>query len=247
MLQIQFFLQNAHFALNMFAALVMFAVAWLYFDAWLINRKLTNALLVAGYFLLSISFLFHAITVEVTILEGFTIGTLSIDVVSMVVQAIGFIMVIIGVLMDPLQEKPHYSQQATPKTAAVLIPGFISITELSAYFLPSLCLGVAIVYLRRATTGMEKHVRTVSIAFFVLTVSEIVSSGHIFRQSNNVFIYNLLAPFGTLWIIEHLMLLIGICIFFKWILQYLLERLQTQLCLLITALVIGIFLIPTVS
>jgi hypothetical protein len=79
---------------------------------------------------------------------------------------------------------------------------------------PILAAIVAFLYLRRATIGLEAHLKPVALAFYVVSISEFVGLNTLFRQSNNVRIYEAVAPFGWIWILMHACICIGAIILF---------------------------------
>jgi len=104
---------------------------------------------------------------------------------------------------------------------------------------------VAWLYLRRATVGLERHLKVVTISFFVLSLSELSSLSSLFVKSTNVGVYQLVAPFGWLWIGQHWVMLLGVGILGRWVWQYLTKRLQPQLFMIFTSTILGIFLLTT--
>jgi hypothetical protein len=162
MIEAQFFLQNAHFALNLFTALVFFAAAWLYFDAWLGRKGLKESLKVLGLFFLCLSFVAHATQIEQTILATSSSNANIIANLAMIFRVAGYVILCAGLLVDPLQKRPDEpAPNASParsdagrekaKTAAgFLLPGggANGILLLAA---PILAAITGLLYLKRAT------------------------------------------------------------------------------------------------
>lgn len=246
----QFIYQNIHFALNFFTALMLFGVFWLYFDAWLEKKPKRDIPKLAGLILLALSFVFHAASVEGSLL---TSQLLSLDLHNILVgstRLAGYLLLIIGVFNEPIQPKLDTKglTAETWKSAAFL--GQVKIFELITWapvIYVWLALGVGLLYLRRATTGLERHLKPVAIAFFIFAASELTGLGAFFRDTDNVMIFNLTAPFGLLWRAEHLLLLITTFILGRWVWQYLLTRLQSQLFMIFTTSILLIFLITTAA
>ncbi len=225
-----FFFDNAHFAANFFAALVFFAMFWLYFDAWLERKAWDEVPKLLGILLLSVSFVIHATQ----------LGSGSDSIYFLVTRIVGYLFLIVGVVLDPLQP--------APKTRGLSVSSFvlgIKYYVLSITAFPILSAIVTWLYLRRATVGLERHLKTVTIAFFVLTVSEALGLGGLFIKSPNVWVYKLVAPFGVIWIAQHIMMFMGVGILGGWVWQYLTKRLGPQLFMIFTATILGIFLITT--
>jgi hypothetical protein len=244
----QFFLENAHFALNVFAALTFFAVAWLYFDAGLNRENIREILRVIGFSLLSTSFLAHAAQVESTLLPAIPISSVIIAAVFAITRIGGYLSLIASLLLDPIQPKPQTGSTDPYKKISQIVPvggGFGTI--MTSFLYPFLALMIALMYLRRATIGLERHLKPVAIGFLVLTVSEFMSLFTLFRTTTNVRLFEIVAPFGPIWIVEHLILLIASIIIVKWVFGYLLKRFETQLFIILTTIIVIIFLIITVS
>lgn len=239
-----FFLENIHFAINLFTSLVFFAVFWLYLDAWMGRKTVKDTIKIIGLALLSISFLIHASHIESTVLE---ISFLSPDTTLLLVNLIkmvGFLSVILSLFLDPIQPKPQHTSNLK-RSLVFWGPG--TFFTLGSFLSPLLSGMIAFLYLRRATLGLENHLKTVALAFFVLSISDLVQLLSIFRLSNNPNLYQLLSPFGLIWGLEHALLLVAALILGKWVFGYLLKRLQSQLFMFLTCAVVLIFLITTVS
>jgi hypothetical protein len=158
----QFFLENAHFAVNLAVALVLFSVAWLYFDASSGKRRVQEWILVLGFGLLSFSFVLHAVQLESTILTVSIIGSNLLPIIGNLVKVIGYLLIIINFIWVPLQSLPEEKEK---KKAMVMILPY------SVFIYPFLSATVAILYLRRATVGLENHLKTPGIAFLFLAFS----------------------------------------------------------------------------
>lgn len=243
----QFFLENIHFALNMFAALVFFAVFWLYFDAWLGRKTLKEGLRSLGLILLSISFVIHAATIEITVFESIFASKDLESFLLLATRVPAYMLIIASLILDPLQPKPEHSKIAKA-SMNVAIPGVMLPVIASMFFLhPMLSVIIGFLYLRRGTIGLENHLKPIAASFFILSIAELLSLGSLLRNTPNVDIYNLVAPFGYLWIVEHLILLFSMIVLGKWVFGYLLKRLQSQLFMIFTSLILVIFLLTTVT
>lgn len=245
---LQFFLENLHFAVNIFAALVIFAVFWLYYDAWT-QRKDSGALIkIAGFLLLSVSYLFAATTIESAILPVSQLSSDLFPSLKVLLRLSGYILIIVGVVKEPLQKHPKHKKSQEDTLAPVLLfSGGSTLVKVLQLPLPFLSFLTGFLYLRRATRGYENHLKRIAIGFFLLAAGELISLTQIFRDTQNVNLYNLVAPFGPAWILEHLVLLIAALIIGHWVWGYLLKRLVTQLFMIFTLASLVIFLITTVS
>jgi len=264
MLSLNFFGQNIHFAISLFAALVFFAVFWLYFDAWLVKRKYKEVFEWAGYLLVAVSFVVYSTVTEQSILGSSSLGNAS-KTVSLVLVILGFASVIIGQLIDPLTVKPKLKGldrklYAAPKTKTeepeqansekqhtVKAVGFGVLYNPIHFLPPAGALAIAYLYWRRATTGLERHLKPVAIAFVFIFAFELLSLADLLRDTTNPSISKIVAPFGVLWFVSYAFLLVGIIIIGKWVWQYLTERFISQLFMIFTTLTLVIFLITSVS
>lgn len=267
MLITQFLLENLHFAINLFASLVFFAVSWLYLDAWLETKEHKELFKIIGFALFSLSFLIHATYIEQSVLANGVFNVALVETLSNFVKLAAFIFLIIGLIIDPIQKKPVYNdeestgnQQSNPPSAVpqppaasatVAAAGAFSLQGLSvvlwAICFPLLSLAAFVLYLRQATIGLEKHLKPLTFGFFFIFLYEVFSLSQIFENTTTISIYNIVAPFGPLWIMAHVCLLVGVSVIAKWVFQYLLKRLQTEIFMIFNISVLIIFLITTVS
>jgi hypothetical protein len=242
----QFILQNAHFALNLFAALVLFAVFWLYFDAWKEHKKSRDIPRLVGYLLLSVSFIIHASFVESSVIASTFIPASVHEILLAVFRISGYALLLINLGIDPIESVPG-AKRSVPGAMAVMPVAVISATLLPQVLFPVLAAGIAFLYLRRATVGLESHLKPVALSFFFLSASELVSLASWYRGGQSVAVYELSAPFGPLWIAEHVLLLVAVFIIGRWVFGYLLKQFETQLFMILTTLTLLIFLVTTVS
>lgn len=240
----QFLLINGHFTLNLLAALVFFAVAWLYYDAWLGRRDTREGTKAFGFFALSLSFVIHATAIEQSLLAGSLLGAQTIDILTAVFRISGYLILTIGQFIDPLQPLPGYRNSKTG--AAIATAVVIPISQLILFSYPILAMITAFSYLKRATIGLENHLKPISKSLFFLTFFEFAGLAASFRGTDNVFLSNLVKPFGIIWMIEHLLLIIAVFILGSWIWGYLIKRLETQLMMIFTTTTLAIFLITTI-
>lgn len=256
----QFILENLHFTVNLFAALAFFAVAWLYLDAWLLKKNLKDLFKIIGFILISISFVFLATYIETTLLASPLLGkNITINLV-LTLRIIGYFLIALGLALDPLQKRPtaagiasndkNLSKQAPPALTpaiAILSTGIFSVFKYAQIAIPILAFLVASLYFRKATVGLEKHLRKISLAFFLISLYELLSLTRLFENTENIDLYNLIAPFKPVWIGTQLVLLAGVWILLRWSWTYLLKRLLSQLFMIYISTVLAIFLLVTVS
>lgn len=271
MLSLQFFGQNGHFSLNLLVALVTFAMFWLYFDAWLVRRERKELLKWLGFLLLAASFIIHSTVIEQSVLGSSPLGSVT-QTVALLVRLAGYLVAGIGLAVDPLQAVPKTTgitepsvndtpptspeptqAQPTPKKskktkiAAGFIAGAALNISLLQVLLPFASLAIAGLYWRRATTGLERHLKPIALAFLVLSISESLGLFAFLRENSNPVLQNLTAAFGTIWFVEHLALLVAALAMARWVWRYLLTRLQIQLVMIFTTATILIFMVTTVS
>jgi hypothetical protein len=253
MLETQFLLINAHFAINLLVALICFAVAWLYFDAWLGRHDIREGTKLLGFFLLSLAFVVHSTQIEQSILESPLLGSATVEYLTNFLKAGGYLILIMGQLIDPLQPLPSYRRSTkergfglSNKTQAALIFGSLPLSAIIPFILPLLAGITGFLYVRRATLGLEFHLRTIGYSFNILAISEVLGLSRVFRETSNVDLANLVNPFGVLWILEHIVLIISMVILGKWVWGYLVKRLETQLFMIFTTTTLVIFLLTAV-
>ncbi len=237
----QFLLVNLHFAINITAALIFFAVFWLYFDAWLGRKKYKEFVRFLGFLILSISFVFNALFIESSILS---VPVFSQDLHIMLLRVsrlVGYLLIIVSLLSDPLMDKP----KKEGNMGFVLPVGLRLPSTFISFLFPILSALVGFLFLRRATVGLENHLKPVAFSFFLLSFSEVLSLGYLLRESNNSAIYTFVAPYSVLWIIQSLVTLLSVIVLRKWIFGYLLKRIQSQLFMIFVSSIVALFLIIT--
>lgn len=242
----QFLLVNIHFAINLFIALVFFAVFWLYFDAWTVRKTLKDALKIIGLFFISISYLVHAVFLESTIVPNPILGTQTHDMALAVLRVAGYLFFIAGLLIDPIIPKPQTTGLAG-ELAKEHGASFLLLVKGSAFLYPFLPAAAALIYLRRATIGLEDHLKKVAVGFFFISVSELLALTSLYQKTPSPDIYWFVAPFGPIWIVSRVIAVVGAFLIGRWIFWYLLSRLVTQLFMIFTVTVVVIFLITTVT
>jgi hypothetical protein len=245
---LQFILENTHFALNLVAALVFFAIFWLYFDAWTGRKALKEVPRLLGFLLLTLSFIAHAVFLETSLIQDSLVSEQLHFFLLLILRVPAYIFIIIALVINPLQKKPEQEAVKSSNFGIVFTPvGFIILLPLAVLLYPVLAVAVGILYLKRASVGLENHLKPVGIAFLILGFFELLSVSSIFRDTSNIDIYNLVAAFGPIWILEHIVLLIAVALLGRWVFGYLLKRLQTQLFMFFTTFVLFAFLFITVT
>jgi hypothetical protein len=254
MLPLQFFGQNIHFAVNLLAGLVFFAVFWLYFDAWATTqREFTVLAKWAGFLLVSLSYLTQSAVIEQSVLGSTSLNSV-LQTVSMSLCVAGFVLIIAGKLTDPLQKKPELSglkaeEYSTVKPTQRKLPlfGAVGLVNPLHWFPPLGAITIGAFYWRRATKGLERHLKPVAVAFGLLFISQLLGLASLWRGTSNPTLSKLVEAFGALWIGELVFLLAATVVLGCWVWKYLTRRFMSQLFMIFTSGAIVIFLITAVS
>lgn len=250
MVDLQFLGQNLHFAIGLLAALSTFAAAWLYFDAWTNERGKRNLLRWAGFFLLSLSFMIYAIDVPL-IGEVSKVSNTNYGIASEIIRGIAYVLIIIAEVLTPLLKVPSHDKTLLGKESNAKLPAIAFLPGTSAKIVnlfPLLgSLVVSILYWRRATKGLERHLKPVALSFISFTVFEILSQAQLLRSSSNVAINQAVAIYGPFWLAENLALLISSILLGRWVWRYLTKRFMSQLFMIFTSGIILVFLATTLT
>ncbi len=229
-----FALENLYFALNIFASLTFFSVAWLYFDAWKALRSNREIWKIVAFIILGISFLFRGMDMR---------GVEIFQSLDIYLRALGYMLLVVGLVIDPLQPRPEDDRPLADKNMAFVLIAFPPLFFLS----PVLAAIVAVLYLRRASIGLERHIYPPAISFFSLSIYELTFSLNSFRVTDNLNLFNILAPFGPMWLANLAFLFLAILFLGRWVFRYLLKQFQSQLFMVMMSLVLSVYLIVTVS
>ena len=240
----QFLLITANFTLQLFVGLVCFAVAWLYYDAWSGRHDQRESTKAIGFLLLSLSFVIGAIAIEQSLLETSIININTVFALTAFFRITGYLVLIYGQITDPLQPLPGYRIKAVAP-AAITIAG-IPLLDLVTYLFPILAMITAYWYLRRATLGLEHHLKIIAKSFYFLSLSEVLGLAATFRGTDNIAIANFVRPFGPVWLAQRGFLIIFALILGHWVWGYLIKRLETQLLMIFTSMILIIFLFTAI-
>lgn len=229
----QFIAQNLHFAVDLLAALACFTAGWLYVDAWSGVRRPIELVRWIGFFLLSAGFL----------LTGIAWGqTDNLAEAAFYLKILGYLSLVIGEIIDPLQPKPDTS------SLSLGLFGLAPTTnKWLGLALPVGALTMSLLYWRRATTGLERHLKPLAVTFALFALADGFAMAGYWRDTDNPLLQPVVAIGGPLWIIEHTLLLAAGTMLMWWIWRYLTKRLLTQLFLTTTSLTVGIVLVVTLS
>lgn len=271
---LQFFSQNAHFVINLFAALACMGICWLYFDAWSNRHALKELFKWTGFAALGASFLFQATIIEQSVLGKSLLGHWTVGLV-IASRVIAYTLIVLGQITDPLQAVPKNTGLALDEDAQAetdlaakqdaVIPTKIAVTNDSSgennkaaailpivslstkLLLPFGGLAIAGLYWRRATTGLERHLKPVAKAFLLFAISDAIALVSLLRTTSNPLLYTWVAAFGWIWWLQQLALLGGVVILGLWTWSYLLERFFSQLFMIFSSMVVIVFMVVSVG
>src|SRR3989344_5620816 len=205
---------NISFAVNLFAAFIFFSVFWLHLDSWSNKRTLEIFLKFIGFLLLSVSFLLQSVYLEELPGTSELFKSFDLNSIWTLLKAIGLSSVLISLIIEPVQKKPI----TKPMPAVLVAAGAIKLSGIVILHLinPILLIACAVAYLYHVLRGLEKHLKMLSISFFMLGRGELLSLTGLIRRYNYFDLYNnynfyiLLRPYGPLWIIQQILLLISV-------------------------------------
>ncbi len=256
---LQFISQNVHFAIHIFAALVAWGIAWLYFDAWRNKHDAKELFKWLGFVVLGLSFIVEATVIEQSVLGSSIFGQFNSSLV-IVLRLMGYGGVIVGNILDPLQAipkneglklnkpeavKPKVTSPPSSRTAPLVLTGMTSVA--TKVLMPLGALGVAALYWRRATKGLEQHLKPIARGFLLFAVADAIGVATVFRTTSNPVLYSLVSAFGLVWWLQQLTLLGGVVILGFWTWNYLLERFFSQLFMIFTGMIVAVFLFVSVG
>jgi hypothetical protein len=252
------FLNTGHFAFTILSAFTFFAAGLLYLDSWQVDRlKKTPLFRSIGFFLLAAVTIatFFPFPIITTLAQIIKIGGLSLIFLSLAREPIlgkpGTNIPLPTIDTQPAQSVINEAKSTkTKKKAKLKMAAFIpfalpiisySLVPLSAV----LFLLIALLYFRKSTEGLEKQLKPAAFAFLFLALAEFVNISFFESGTLNVFLSRMLADFGVVWIIHHLLGLTGIIILLTWVWGYIRFRLQTQLFATIVGSILIVFLATT--
>ncbi|HEX3081706.1 MAG TPA: cache domain-containing protein, partial [Candidatus Saccharimonadia bacterium] len=268
MFDTQFIGLNVRFAVYLMAALVALAVFWLIFDAWIANRSRREALKWLGFLLVSLGFVADAATAEAATTLASAIGY-----IAGALRLAGYAAIIVGQLLDPLQLRPdttgdadlqaltHPEPDQTPAAPAAPSPALAPKLKrkrknhaifASSLIAPTLGLllgagaaAITVLYWRRATTGLERHLKPVAWAFGFLSLAELLRAGSVFSASRSPILSQFASPYGPLWWLSLAALAISALILGRWVWYYLTKRLVSELFMILLTQALVLFFIAT--
>ncbi len=206
------------------------------------SRQNRELLRLGGYLLLSISYLLGSTLVESN-LAGFVLLGARVQVIMLMIRIVAYLWLIFGLLLEPIEKRTTMSVAAL----VVVTPGVeVGLGWLMRAVIVVLAGAVALLYWRRGTVGLEAHVRKMAAAFSLMAGSEMMGMAAEFRDVARVTVYEWVAPFRWLWILEQVLLAFGVVLMVWWVWQYLIRRLHSQLYMIFIAVIMVVFLLTTV-
>ncbi|OGG01769.1 hypothetical protein A2Z33_00315 [Candidatus Gottesmanbacteria bacterium RBG_16_52_11] len=238
----QFYLIQADFAVSILAALTFFGVFWLHFDAWIVRKSPLLSVRTVGFLLLAVSSLVAAVRIETGIIDPIFPESIR-HITELILTFTGLLLIIGSVLADPLTKRP-----ITP--ARTIQPLVLPLTAVLPVTLPAATVAMfaltGFLYLRRATVGLEDHLKPLALSFYLIALSRLILLSELLRTTTVPDIYRLVAPYGALWIAGHIVMAVAIGILFRWVFGYLLKQFGTQLFMIFTIAAAAMFLVTTV-
>lgn len=253
--------ENLHFGSHLFAGLTLLACFWLYFDAMLASGPSTGSrsagrhgwttVGLLGWATLALSFFLSAVDVESPVLPG-VLEQLIFDMVAPLMRLIGYGLLAGAILLEPLPARPEAVPSLAPTppqptTLSSFPVAWLLWAPRVVFLLPLAAWVVAYGYWRRATAGLERHLKPLALGFLLLAVYQVAALTRLLRATTNPTLFRLVTPFGVFWLLEHVVLVVAITVLMVWVAKYLLRRFQTELFMIFVSMSVGIFLVITVT
>jgi hypothetical protein len=175
-----FIFENLNFIVNVLAGLTFILVTWLHFSAWKDTKKNVVKWKVVGFLFLGLSFLFRSLDLSFLTINDLTISQQIFKNIDYFLRLIGYLSIIFGLLLDPLQPKPVLN--------ALFVFSFLPSV---VYFYPMLSVLIFLFYIRRSSIGLERHLYPVSYSFLLLSIYELLYSLEQMNVSGKLFLFKL--------------------------------------------------------
>ncbi|MEO8105570.1 MAG: cache domain-containing protein [Candidatus Saccharibacteria bacterium] len=252
-MQLQFIGQNVHFAVSLLASLAVFAVFWLTFDAWLERRHWREAIKWSGFLVLALGLLLNgAITGSGNLASGML--STALPVITLGLRIAGYALIAFAQLLDPLMKRPDSQAvdagvgpvpQSWLKRRLHMRSALVGGGVAKLIFMPALPLFVAGLYWRRATTGLERHLRPVALGFGLLALYELFAALDVLQGNSNPLVYTWVAAYGPVWWIAQSALLAAGVVLGRWVWQYLTKRIISQVFIVLVTTTVVIYFVST--
>ena len=229
-----FIFENLNFIVNVLAGLTFILVTWLHFSAWKDTKKNVVKWKIVGFLFLGLSFLFRSLDLSFLTINDLTISQQIFKNIDYFLRLIGYLSIIFGLLLDPLQPKPVLN--------ALFVFSFLPSV---VYFYPMLSVLVFLFYIRRSSIGLERHLYPVSYSFLLLSIYELLYSLEQMNVSGNLFLFKLIMPFAVVWQIRMFVLLAVVIVLGRWVIKYLLKQFDIQVFIYQMLLIVTIYFLVT--
>lgn len=269
-----FWLQNIHYVLEVFVAFLMITSAWIYLDGWLVDKRAKTLLRSLGFFVLAI-WAFMDSTPETTRgliekltgpvgLAGFSFLLLSLLIDPIPVKPggkpIGFFsrfweksLIVFPPGLAPFVEKLKgffsESDNIWQRVSAVALPILVAL----ASFLIQLkiwmfvcSLVITILLWLHYKRGIQSEWKYFYLGFLGITVSLGLSIFSLWQNSSNVLIAKLVSEYQPIWMLEHLIKLLGAIGLGAWAWGFIRFRIFPQIFSSFVALSFIIFVTMTI-
>lgn len=196
--------------------------------------------------LVAMSFLIHATFVEFASSDlpyfGFA------NFIYGIIKTLGYFLIIINLLTDPLLPKPKTEDLGLGNSVKVVLPPIIvSFAFPGNLFIAFLSLVIAVLYLRRVFLGIESQLKALGFSLLLFSISEVLTALLLTADTNNITLYNLVRPFGIVWILKHGTLLVSSLLIHRWVFNYLFRRITSQIFIIFVSLILTVFVFTVVS
>ena len=227
----QYFGTLLHFSLSIGMAAVLVACAWLYWDGYKVSYRKKELIRVFGFLILAVSFVFVGVEVQ-GVGWSATSWAVWVPMITLYARIAGYTLVLVSLVLEPLQPMPYASAM------------LFSLSD-SRFVAPVVAALVGFLYIRRATVGLENHVKRPAYAFGLLSLFEISQLARMWYETVDIRIWSWILPFGTLWWAGRVMLVMSLFILGRWVFGYLLKQFTIQLFIIFAFLFLGTFLLVT--
>jgi hypothetical protein len=110
---------------------------------------------------------------------------------------------------------------------------------------PVLAALVGFVYIRRATVGLENHVKRPALALWLVALFELSQIARFWYDTIDIRIWEWISPFGPLWWAGRAVLMSALIVLGTWVFGYLLKQFTVQLFIIFAFVFLGTFLLVT--
>ncbi len=264
----QFWVRNAHYILETFFAFSLLIAGWIYLDGWLIERKVKTLIRAAGFLTMAAWAILGAAPVPIireALSDLIGLGGLALLLASLLIDPVpvrpgqappgifrkawvrllgGVLIVIMGLLII---------RTAAPVRMILLfpsfLPAFIPISLLLEPKIWMLAIAALITFLFwiHYERGIQREWQFIYYAFLFFSLSLVFSVLTLWQNSSNVLVARVLAPYHFVWIIEHVIKLVGALFLGSWAWGFIRFRVFPQIFSSFVALAFVTFVLTTIT